>query len=176
MSNPRLPDLRRLTRRSTIKVSPKRKSRASSAAPPPLTISRDHHKSALEWAAEYGHGHIVRAILTRNDRSKPEEQAFSLNLAAQNGHTNIVTILLDHNSTKAATDACQNTALHLAAKGGHSETLAKLLTHSKGAKSLFQIDTIEKRGMTPLHLAAQAGHEKIVEILLSWKAKTDLTE
>lgn len=117
----------------------------------------------------------MRAILTRNDGSKPEEQAFPLNLAAQNGHTNIVTILLDDSSTKAATDAHQNTALHLAAKGGHSKTLTELLTHSRGAR-LFQIDATQKRGMTPLHLAAQAGHEEIFVILLSYKANKDLTD
>ncbi|PQE32903.1 Ankyrin repeat-containing domain protein [Rutstroemia sp. NJR-2017a WRK4] len=175
MSDLRVPDLRRPTRRSTIEVSPERKSQASSAAPILLTTSKDHHKSALEWAAEYGHGHIVRVILSRNGGRNPEEQAFSLNLAAQNGHTDIVTVLLD-SLAKAATDAYQNTALHLAAKGGHSETLSELLRHSQGAKSLFQIDAIEKRGRTPLHLAAQAGHKEIVDILLACKAKTDLTD
>jgi ankyrin repeat protein len=128
----------------------------------------------LEWAAENG-CHIVRAFLARKDGSKPEDRAFALNLAAQNGHTSIVTTLLDDSSTKAATDSRQNTALHLAAKGGHSETLVQLLTHSRGA-TLFQIDDTKMRGMTPLHVAAQAGHEDIVEILLRHKAKTDLTD
>ncbi|PQE04929.1 Ankyrin repeat-containing domain protein [Rutstroemia sp. NJR-2017a BBW] len=175
MPDLRVPDLRRPTRRPTIEVSPERKSQASSAAASPLATGKDHHKSALEWAAEYGHVHIVRVILSRNERRKPEEQAFSLNLAAENGHTDIVTVLLD-SLAKAATDAYQNTALHLAAKGGHSETLSELLRHSQGAKSLFQIDAIEKKGRTPLHLAAQAGHKEIIEILLACEAKTDLAD
>ncbi|RYP42216.1 hypothetical protein DL767_000380 [Monosporascus sp. MG133] len=165
----------RLCRRSTTEVSPERKSRPSSVTPGSLIMSKDHHRSALEWAAENGHCHIVRALLARKDGSKPEDRAFALNLATQNGHTNIVTTLLDVSSTKAATDYRQNTALHLAAKGGHSETLVELLTHSRGA-TLFQIDATTKRGMTPLHVAVQAGHADIVEILLQHKAKTDLTD
>ncbi|RYP64180.1 hypothetical protein DL771_008871 [Monosporascus sp. 5C6A] len=173
--SPRRLRQRRLRRRSIIVVSPERKSRPSSVTPGSLTTSKDHHRSALEWAAENGHCHIVRALLARKDWSKVEDRAFALNLAAQNGHTSIVTILLDDSSTKAATDYRQNTALHLAGKRGHSETLVELLTHSRGA-TLFQIDATTKRGMTPLHVAAQAGHADIVEILLQHKAKTDLTD
>ncbi|KAH8802522.1 putative ankyrin repeat-containing protein [Xylogone sp. PMI_703] len=174
LSNPRFPDPKKPTRRSTLEASPERKSQTSSTTPAPLTTSKDHHKSALEWAAKSGHDHIVRAILARSDGSNREERAFSLNWAAQNGHTNIVMILLDGGLTETATDAYQNTALHLAAKGGHSETLTKLLTHSRG-KSLFQIDATEKKGMTPLHLAARAGHKKNVEILLTHGATANLT-
>ncbi|RAL61212.1 hypothetical protein DID88_010291 [Monilinia fructigena] len=154
-------------RRSTREIFPRR-SQASLEIPSTFTTSSDHHKSALEWAAEYEHNHIVDFILARGHGIK-QEQAYSLNLAAQNGYTNIVKVFLEKCSTKYAIDARQNTALHLASKGGHLETVTELLE-----RTLFKIDSKEIREMTPLHLASRAGHQKIVEILLFNKANADL--
>ncbi|KAF7906036.1 hypothetical protein EAF00_000315 [Botryotinia globosa] len=108
-------------------------------------------------------------------RDRTERRAFSLNLAAKNGHTEIVETFLNDSLTKVAIDARGNTALHLAAKGGHSKILAALLKYSRDTK-LFQVDATAKRGMTPLHLAAQAGHEEIAGILLSHNATIDLAD
>lgn len=153
----------RVSRWSTIEVSPERKS-----DPAPLTMSSNHRKSALEWAAKHGHYHVVRYLLGRNNGSKQEDNSFALISAAQNGHTRIVEALLNDNSTKAATDSYQNTALHLAAEGGHLETLSKLLEHSRGA-ALFRTDAVTKKGMTPLHIAAENGHFEVVKRLCAFK-------
>lgn len=142
--------------------------------PDPFTMSEDHRRSALEWAAVNGHYQVVNELLTRDVESKPEHRAFALNLATKYGHTDVMALLLD-NFTQAAIEFRQYTAIHIAAKRGHSETLKILLEHRRDTV-LFRVDATEEKGMTPIHLAAQAGHADIIRILLEHNARIDLDD
>ncbi|WP_410542250.1 ankyrin repeat domain-containing protein [Wolbachia endosymbiont of Tetranychus urticae] len=84
-----------------------------------------------------------------------------LTIAAENGYTNIVNVLLEKRADVNRKNWCDMTPLHLAAENGHVDVVKVLL--EKGAdvnrKNLVDI--------TPLHLAAENGHEKTVEFLLA---------
>ena len=83
-----------------------------------------------------------------------------LHLAARNGHTDTVELLLGEGASIESRDGYNNTPLHLAVLNGHCGVVELLL--GKGA-------SVESRGGgndTPLHLAALDGHSDIVELLL----------
>jgi ankyrin repeat protein len=140
----------------------------------PTLPNASRRKSALEWAAQNGHGHVVSALLERNARSDQGDRAHALNMAAKEGHTDIVKILLDRGNLQAAvTDTQRNTPLHLAVEEGYAETLVQLFTHPVGA-AITNTNSRNEKGMTPLHVAAKAGSLQMVEILIQYKSPTHI--
>jgi ankyrin repeat protein len=120
------------------------KSRAKEAEKKPwIPINDNNRKSALEWAAERGHCHVVQALLARSADMAPQ---------------------------KAAQDDHGKTALHMAAKAGHASTIEALLKNGPCSRLFPVSDPESRKGMTPLHLAAQAGHADVVKILLNHQA------
>ncbi|WP_353274418.1 ankyrin repeat domain-containing protein [Wolbachia endosymbiont (group B) of Hofmannophila pseudospretella] len=83
-----------------------------------------------------------------------------LMIAAENGHTNIVEILLKKGADVNKKDSYGPTALHLAAKNGHTNIVEILV--EKGA----DVNVRDHHANTVLYLATNNGHEGIVEILL----------
>ncbi|XP_070555789.1 serine/threonine-protein phosphatase 6 regulatory ankyrin repeat subunit B-like isoform X2 [Ptychodera flava] len=81
-------------------------------------------------------------------------------VASEQGHIEIVKILLQHNARVDVFDEHGKAALHLAAENGHVEVADVLLWHKAfvNAKS--------KLGVTPLHLGAQSGFNKLVKLLI----------
>ena len=85
----------------------------------------------------------------------------ALHLAASEGNTETVQLLLEKGADINMKDKDENTALHLAAGYGQTETVQLLL--EKGAK----INEMNDEGLTALHLAASQGHTSIVKKLLN---------
>uniref|UniRef100_A0ABM0LU22 Uncharacterized protein LOC100376500 n=1 Tax=Saccoglossus kowalevskii TaxID=10224 RepID=A0ABM0LU22_SACKO len=81
-------------------------------------------------------------------------------VASEQGHIDIVKILLQHNARVDVFDEHGKAALHLAAENGHVEVADILLWHKAfvNAKS--------KLGVTPLHLGAQNGYNKLIKLLI----------
>jgi ankyrin repeat protein len=63
-----------------------------------LDLPGTSEKSALMAAAEYGHPEIVRSLLARgaSPRLQRSDGARALDWAAQNGHSRVVEVLLEH--------------------------------------------------------------------------------
>ncbi|OJH30342.1 Phosphocholine transferase AnkX [Wolbachia endosymbiont of Armadillidium vulgare] len=93
-----------------------------------------------------------------------------LHIAAFNGHTEVVTTLLENRAKVDKKGAGGETPLHLAAENGHTEIVKALI--GKGAK----VDEKDVSGGTPLHLAAKNGHTEVVTTLLNNGAKVDEKE
>jgi ankyrin repeat protein len=83
-----------------------------------------------------------------------------LHKAAKNGHTEVVTLLLDRGADINAINCDGSTPLHKAASNGHTEVVRLLL--DKGA----DINAPSRDGSTPLHYAASDGHTEVVTLLL----------
>jgi ankyrin repeat protein len=88
-------------------------------------------------------------------------------LAASNGQTDTVKLLLEKGATIDATNKDGWTAVLLAANHGQTETVKLLL--EKGAK----IDATENTGWTALMLAASDGRMETVRLLLDKGAEVD---
>lgn len=82
-----------------------------------------------------------------------------LTVAAQNGHTDTVKLLIDHGANVNAQNGLGETALLLAAANGHTD-IAKLLI-AAGADANIKNDN----GVTPLGWAEFFGYTDIVEML-----------
>jgi ankyrin repeat protein len=85
----------------------------------------------------------------------------ALNIAAGNGHTAAVRVLLDHAAAIDRADSNGWTALHTAAIGGHTETVSLLLDRGAALQPVLDF------GWTPLHLTAQEGHHDVAAVLLA---------
>lgn len=82
----------------------------------------------------------------------------ALYAAARNGHTEVVTLLLDRGASPDAKGFFGGTALHWAAFNGHEETVQLLLT--RGAR----VDLRDNRfNATPEEWAREGGHPEIAD-------------
>jgi ankyrin repeat protein len=81
-------------------------------------------------------------------------------IAARNGHTDIVSALLDRGAEVEAKDSIDRTALMIAARNGHTDIVSALLDRGAEVEAKDSID------LTALMLAVQNGHTDIVSALL----------
>ncbi|VAW58181.1 hypothetical protein MNBD_GAMMA11-1036 [hydrothermal vent metagenome] len=98
---------------------------------------------------------------------KNKWDATPLLMAAQEGYTQIVTVLLKANADVNAAEKTNGaTPLHMAAENGHTQIVAILL------KANADVNVAGIDGGTPIYIAAQNGHTQIVATLL--KANADV--
>ena len=93
-----------------------------------------------------------------------------LHVAARQGHSEFVTLLLANGAEVDARDGLAASPLHLAAQYGHDESVALLLA----AKA--PVDSRKNGGLTPLHVAAGHGRFPVVKRLLAAGADVNARE
>ena len=113
---------------------------------------------------------VITALTQRGRVTVRSPQGITpLLAAAQNGHSDICGLLLEHGSNVNEVEpTTQQTALHLAAGEGHNELVEALL--SWGA----EVNQQNHVGSTPLHWACLEGHLLCVLTLLKAGASTTL--
>ena len=126
----------------------------------------DQGATPFHFASQYGHLPVVQLlhrhganvnVLTKNDKYN------ALDLAAQNGHDNVVSWLLDNTDIDIhAQDSKGGTAAHSAALLGHSTCVDLLL------QAGVDVDCQEKTGHTVLHNASQCGNMETVTTILRY--------
>ncbi|XP_022089542.1 serine/threonine-protein phosphatase 6 regulatory ankyrin repeat subunit B-like isoform X2 [Acanthaster planci] len=137
-------------------------------------ITKLTQESSLHYCARAGNNNIMlkmvnhlgpnRTQLAVNRQSKNGWSP--LLVASEEGHVEIVKLLLQSNARVDVFDEHGKAALHLAAENGHREVADILLWHKAfvNAKS--------KLGITPLHLGAQNGHNELVKLLICTHSAT----
>ncbi|XP_050400941.2 ankyrin-1 [Patella vulgata] len=126
------------------------------------------HESPLHYCARAGNANILLEIVHLLGPTKLQavvnRQAKDGNspllVASEQGHLEIVRILLKNHARVDVFDEHGKAALHLAGENGHEAVAELLLAHKAfvNAKS--------KLGFTPLHLAGQNGNNRLVKLLI----------
>jgi len=90
-------------------------------------------------------------------------------LAAREGHTDVVSLLVEKGADVGDEGLHEATALHVAAEKGHTAVVELLLEGHGGHKALWLADA---EGNTALHLAVAGGHAETAAALLARGADT----
>ena len=125
--------------------------------------------SALTEAARVGQSEAVEVLLQLGSGSNVLGNISQALLdACDNGHYQVVKLLLDEKADSNVKKECGRTALYLASRNGHHKVVELLLK----AKADPNIQSLE--GGTPIYMASQNGHSQVVELLLQEKADTNV--
>ena len=120
--------------------------------------------SALHWASEYGHEHVVAALLEGKYKGADVEQVCSgktaLERASYWGHVGVVRVLLARGA-KLVQPGKTNTAMFWAVFNNRIEVV-KLLLAAPGARDALKT---KDRGSTPLTWAIDHGRAEMVALL-----------
>nr|CAG4644716.1 EOG090X04G6 [Leptodora kindtii] len=120
----------------------------------------------FHWCRE-GNTMQVRVWLddTEHDMNQGDDHGFSpLHWASKEGHSNLVTLLIQRGARVNATNMGDDTPLHLASAHGHREIIHLLL------KNKADINFVNEHGNTALHYACFWGYAEIAEDLISYGA------
>ena len=118
-------------------------------------------------AIRAGDAEKVKALLQADPKlaeARTEDSSTALHLAALEGQTQIVRLLLANKAQVNARGLREETPLHMAMYNGHRE-VAELLLASQA-----DVNAQNTAGETPLHLAARKGYRDLVELLVSQNA------
>ncbi|XP_051878576.1 transient receptor potential cation channel subfamily A member 1-like [Pristis pectinata] len=140
-----------------------------------LHLKTTDKRSSLHFAASCGRLNTCKLLLQEINDTKllnegDEKGMTPLLLAAQNGHTNVVQLLLRKGALFMRDYKCWTT-LHYAAFGGYSRTMEVLLQCN-----ISLLDQVDEKGNTALHLAAKGGHNSAVRLLLAKGAAITLNK
>ncbi|MHC4740827.1 MAG: ankyrin repeat domain-containing protein [Planctomycetota bacterium] len=120
-------------------------------------------RTDIHGAISSGDTAALKAMLDRRPdliEERGDMGATPLHTAAEQGHAEIMKLLIERGMDPSQADWIARSPLHVAAAKGHAEAVAALLEGgAKHSPGNHQSDT-------PLHLAADAGHVDVVRILI----------
>ncbi len=147
---------------------------ATTQSTPPDATPMRMTDDAFRFAAYEGKLDEVREGLTAGNNVNaldPEKRLTPLHMAAYNGNTEVVKLLLEHGATLDARDIEGKTPLLHACTGPFVETVKLLI--DKGA----DVNAIEAtEAFSPLMMAAGLGQIDIVKVLLAHNANKELRD
>ena len=138
---------------------------AKSRAQSPPYSGADGYVTALYWAAYRGNAPITRLLLNHEDAlglsPQPPGNNAILQAAAEQGHEEIVSMMVEHGSVRVVGSASDDrTALGLAATNGRTAVVKLLLSYEAPVDG-------RSGKQTPLTLAAMNNHVETVKVLCS---------
>ncbi|KAJ8684588.1 hypothetical protein QAD02_020380 [Eretmocerus hayati] len=128
--------------------------------------------SPLHLAAVASNDRVLKLLLDHGAKidATIEQNGFSaLHLAVERRRMKNILILFEHNADFRAKTKEGLDVLHMAVINSWSQLVEKLLV--KGAN----VDTLSREMETPLFLAVEMGDEDLVELLLEFRADTQIT-
>ncbi|KAJ6662578.1 hypothetical protein lerEdw1_011715 [Lerista edwardsae] len=129
--------------------------------------------TAMHYSAAGGNIEIVKALLVagknKNINDKNIWRKTPLHLATENGHSDLIHLLLSNGSAINALDNNKDTPLHCACRAGHLNCVSTLVNWSVGEKANLQATNSLKK--TPLQIAEASSTENQVQIVTFLKQK-----
>ncbi|KAM0513582.1 hypothetical protein ACHAPE_007632 [Trichoderma viride] len=111
--------------------------------------------------------------LLQHGNNSDRDRGMSLLLAAKEGFVEIVEMLLKSSIAIRVHDKDGNTALHLAADGGYTSIVKQLVTYKSENSEVFDTRAANFEGWTPLHFTAKSGRPVTLQMLLDHGAEMD---
>jgi ankyrin repeat protein len=131
------------------------------------------HAMSLWDAAQQGDCVMIEKLILQKegiDINQADTNGYTpLYLAAKNGHTKVVELLLKRGADINKADPRVNTPLYWAAISGHTAVVQLLLDHGADINKADYYDN------TPLIFAVISGHTAVVQLLLDHGADTNKT-
>lgn len=125
-------------------------------------------KGLLMYACIFGYWDIAELLIQNKAPSIPfKDGTTELHVAAYDGDTELISMLIAYKLNVNATDNQGFTPLHMSVQNGHLQATKLLLESGAG------LNAQTKGGQTPLMLAVKGNHTEILQFLLENKA--DLT-
>ena len=126
-------------------------------------VDEDEFSAMFGFAAEFGYLNIVRKIM-KNDKCDPAfEDNYTIRLAAQEGHLDVVKYLMGFNSKYGIDPAAQhNFAIRCAARGGHLDVVKYLMEE---VYSKYDIDPAAQNNYS-IQWSVHEGHLAVVRYLM----------
>ncbi|MBO7537308.1 MAG: ankyrin repeat domain-containing protein [Alphaproteobacteria bacterium] len=144
-------------------------SRNKKGEPMMVVATKNGHEEVLKYMLSKPMDPDLYSITNPDNSGDPRIYKNSLMVAAENGFTNIVDLLLKNNANPNRRDLRDNTALIYASENGHVDIVKLLLEN--GADP----DKKNRAGLTALMYAVRNGHVNIAKILLDHGARIDRT-
>lgn len=116
--------------------------------------------SPLSFAVAAGRAECVKLLLEHN--ADPELGVHLIDVAAQNGHSEVVDALVGMGRDVNEKNHIGKTALHSAIYSGHSGLVSHLLSARADPHAVIEAGSAR---LTPAQLAAHGGHTQIITIL-----------
>lgn len=110
---------------------------------------------------------LLRAGAGVETADSSPSQSRPLFMAAQQGNTELVQLLLEHSARLDVTSpGSTTTPIWIAAQNGHAPTLARLLEGAQRASLLTPlIDATNRQSKTPANIAIELGHADVIGVL-----------
>lgn len=134
---------------------------------PGYSARYDDGVTGLHMVASFGLANLAKHLLNDSQEvdSRDMDGRTALHRAAENGHNDVVVVLLEHGAdVYVEEDLFTQTPLHLAALNGHGDVVKTLLDHDAPARAK------DADGWMAIHVAAWTGNEEVMKVLLD---KTD---
>ena len=136
------------------------------------SIKTDIGRTVYHNAAYNGNIKILEMLVTHSDKyvNEVDNKNFTpLYVAVQQGHEDVVKLLLLNKSDVSVKTEIGRTVYHSAAYCGNLHILQIIISHNN-----THVNDVDKRNVTPLYLAVQQRQTKVVQYLLENKADVSI--
>lgn len=139
-------------------------------------LPNDNGEIPLFLAIKEGHDVIAGILINKSEDAFADVNWFNaigdplLNIAAANGNTELIRMLVEAGASVDEIDHVENTPLHIAAANGQAKAVTLLLTYDA------DLNYRNLKGATPIMLAAMNGQKQTYNMLVEYGANENIKD